>query len=94
MDLRDVVRDVVWMTRVVGRTKYVTVELSLPETPLVARVAPVQVQQVVLNLLTNAADALVRQLVGEWGGTLEVSSSSAGTTVDAHFPTERPLPAS
>ena len=152
VDLRDVVRDVVWMTRVVGRTKYVTVELSLPETPLVARVAPVQVQQVVLNLLTNAADALartsagrisvrlasvdgavhlqvqdngpgfppdarahladpvfttkraglgtglglalVRQLVGEWGGTLEVSSSSAGTTVDAHFPTERPLPAS
>jgi C4-dicarboxylate-specific signal transduction histidine kinase len=147
VDLRDVVRDVVWMTRIVGRTKYVTVDVSLPETAVVARVPSVQAQQVVLNLLTNAADALthssagriairlrteagwvhlvvqdngpgippdarahlgdpvfttksaglgtglglalVRQLVSSWAGTLEVSSSSAGTTVDAHFPAER-----
>lgn len=145
LDLRDVVRDVVWMTRVVGRTKYVSVELSLPDAPVVARVAAVQAQQVVLNLVTNAADALtvassgriairlasdngwvelcvqdngpgfppevrehdhaffttkrvglgtglglplVRQLVASWAGTLEVDSSSAGTTVTARFPSD------
>lgn len=148
VDLRDVVRDVVWMTRVVGRTKYVTVDVCLPEMPVVVRVPCVQAQQVVLNLVTNAADALalsscgkiglrlgaedsevhlqvrdngpgfapdaqarlgepvfttkraglgtglglalVRQLVGGWGGTMEVSTASTGTTVDIRFPMERP----
>lgn len=146
VNLRDVVRDVVWMTRVVGRTKYVGVDLSLPEMAVVARVPATQAQQVVLNLVTNAADALtlcssgrisirlsmedewvhlqvqdngpgfapdarahledpvfttkraglgtglglalVKQLVDGWGGTVEVTSSSAGTKVDARFPSE------
>jgi C4-dicarboxylate-specific signal transduction histidine kinase len=58
VDVREIVRDVLWMTRITGRTKYLAVELDLPPAAVVARLVPVQVQQLVLSLVTNAADAL------------------------------------
>jgi signal transduction histidine kinase len=60
VDVREVVRDVLWMTRILGRTKYVQVEFTPPAAAMVARLVPAQVQQVVLNLVTNSADALAR----------------------------------
>ncbi len=58
IDLRDAVRDVVWLTKVTGRAKYVQVDALLPAGAVLARLIPVQAQQVLLNLLTNAVDAI------------------------------------
>jgi signal transduction histidine kinase len=58
IDLRDVVRDVVWLTKVTGRSKYVQVDVLLPAGAVLARLIPVHAQQVLLNLLTNAVDAI------------------------------------
>lgn len=64
VDVREVVRDVLWMTRITGKTKYLTVDFAAPPAAIVARLVPVQLQQVLLNLVTNAADALARSSNG------------------------------
>ncbi len=100
VDLRDVVRDVVWMTRVVGRTKYVAIDLSLPETAVVARVPAMQAQQVVLNLVTNAADALtlsssgrisIRLGMDDGSVWLQVQDNGPGFDPDARAHLEDPI---
>jgi C4-dicarboxylate-specific signal transduction histidine kinase len=60
LDVRTVVRDVVALARLTGRTKYAAVELDLPPAPVVARRSPSQAQQVVLSLLTASAEAVAR----------------------------------
>ncbi len=46
------------MLRLTGRARHVRLSLALPELPCVIRANPVHAQQVFLNLLANAADAL------------------------------------
>ncbi len=46
------------MLRLTGRLRHVRVSLVLPETACVIRANPVHAQQVFLNLLSNAADAV------------------------------------
>ncbi|QRO01538.1 response regulator [Archangium violaceum] len=46
------------MLRLTGRARHVRLSLELPETPCVIQASPVHAQQVFLNLLANAADAL------------------------------------
>lgn len=65
VDLISVAREVESMTRVTGRSKYVHVELLAPETPVLVHVPPVQAQQVLLNLIVNAADALNELGIGD-----------------------------
>lgn len=74
VDMRDVVRDVVWLTKVTGRGKYVEILLDLPPGAVLARLIPVQAQQVVLNLLTNAVDALAHVRKGQVTVSLRASS--------------------
>jgi signal transduction histidine kinase len=46
------------MLRLTGRARHVRLSFELPETPCVIHASPVHAQQVFLNLLSNAADAL------------------------------------
>ena len=46
------------MLRITGRARHVRLSLELPESPCVISANPVHAQQVFLNLLANAADAL------------------------------------
>jgi C4-dicarboxylate-specific signal transduction histidine kinase len=57
-DLREVVRDVEEMTRVTGRTRHLVLEVVAPDRPMPVLVTSVHAQQVLLNLIVNAADAL------------------------------------
>jgi len=57
-DLRRTLGEVREMLRLTGRTRYVDLSLALPEVPCVIRASPVHAQQVFLNLISNAADAL------------------------------------
>ncbi len=57
-DLGGTLGEVRDMLRLTGRARHVRLSLELPETPCVIHASPVNAQQVFLNLLANAADAL------------------------------------
>jgi signal transduction histidine kinase len=58
VDLSAVVRDVVSMMRAAGRTRHIDVRVVAPANVLLAKATPLEAQQVLLNLLGNACDAL------------------------------------
>ncbi len=68
IDLKIMVTEVLAMMKATGRTKLLKVVVHQPETPCWATVSPVQAQQVLLNLVGNAADALGHRR----GATIEV----------------------
>jgi signal transduction histidine kinase len=57
-DLGKALEEVRDMLRLTGRTRYAQVSLALPTGSCVIRANPVHVQQVFLNLMGNAADAV------------------------------------
>lgn len=59
LDLRDVVTDVAALARAEAASRRVAMDVDLPDAPLVALGDRVQLQQVVLNLVMNAMDAMV-----------------------------------
>lgn len=58
-DLCQTLREVRDMLRLTGRTRHAQVVLVLPQQPYLIRANPVHAQQVFLNLISNAADAVV-----------------------------------
>jgi signal transduction histidine kinase len=58
VDLPSVVNEVVSMLRVAGRTRHIDVRVVTPHSAPLARATPLEAQQVLLNLLGNACDAL------------------------------------
>ncbi|KFE65262.1 response regulator receiver protein [Hyalangium minutum] len=58
-DLCQTLREVRDMLRLTGRTRHAQVVLVLPQQPCRIRANPVHAQQVFLNLISNAADAVV-----------------------------------
>ncbi|MCC6417291.1 MAG: hypothetical protein IT429_03480 [Gemmataceae bacterium] len=77
-DLRELVRQVVELTRARRRQLGVTCGLELPPEPVVARVDPGQFKSVLVNLLLNALDAMPQ------GGNLQLRvrcCSAAGIRV-------------
>ncbi|QRN98913.1 PAS domain-containing protein [Archangium violaceum] len=58
VDLRELVAGTLAMLRTAGRIKHVKVSLSAPESPLWLEVSRTRVEQVLLNLVSNAADAV------------------------------------
>jgi signal transduction histidine kinase len=58
-DLRKTLEEVRDMLRLTGRTRHTRVTLVLPQEPCVIHANPVHAQQVFLNLMSNAADAVV-----------------------------------
>ncbi|WP_410218601.1 ATP-binding protein [Paracoccus sp. (in: a-proteobacteria)] len=73
VDLHDVLRDalevIAWR---IGKRE-VALQVDLPPGPLIVRAGPVRFQQVIVNLLSNALDALE----GQPDGTIRVSAQSA-----------------
>ena len=58
VDLRDVATQVAAMLEISGRAKACEVRLELPEVPMAVMGQPVQLEQVLVNLATNASDAV------------------------------------
>jgi C4-dicarboxylate-specific signal transduction histidine kinase len=58
VELGQVLEEVHHMLRLTGRIRHAVVSLVLPQEPCVIRATPVQAQQVFLNLIGNAADAV------------------------------------
>ncbi|MFE8602380.1 PAS domain-containing sensor histidine kinase [Archangium violaceum] len=58
MDLRELVAGTLAMLRTAGITKHVKVSASVPEGPLWIDASRTRVEQVLLNLVSNAADAV------------------------------------
>jgi C4-dicarboxylate-specific signal transduction histidine kinase len=58
-ELGQTLKEVRDMLRLTGRTRHAHVSLVLPQDPCLVRANPVHAQQVFLNLLSNAADAVV-----------------------------------
>jgi two-component system C4-dicarboxylate transport sensor histidine kinase DctB len=61
VDLRSVMVAVLEMTQARAKSSGVDIAWSAPETPLIVRGGEVRLQQVVLNLVTNAMDAMEGQ---------------------------------
>lgn len=76
VDMRGFLEDA---TRFLRRTlpETITIELSLPDTPLYAHVDPTRIQQLLVNLAINARDAMSE------GGTLQISLT--------HIPADQPI---
>ena len=58
IDLVQVIRDTVDMLQAARRTRSVAVELELPSTPLFVHASKTRLEQVLVNLIGNAVDAL------------------------------------
>lgn len=58
VDLGDVVKAVLSMLAIAGRTRGISVESELPPDPVCTFVSRTRVEQVLVNLIANAADAL------------------------------------
>lgn len=77
IDLNDVVRDVVAMLKLAGKLGRVECQVSLPLEPITVTVNRTRIEQILVNLVTNAVDAI------EGGGrvSVEVEPSADGTRV-------------
>ena len=104
-DLRELQRDVLRMVKAEAADKGVEITLDVPQTPLRIFGDRVQIQQVLLNLLLNAFDAVairtpedrrvqVRARPSETGVSIEVRDSSVGmdevTLAQVFQPSSRP----
>jgi signal transduction histidine kinase len=88
LDLLDVVRRAVALVEGRARRQKVIIELDFPDWPVHASLDPEQIQQVLVNLLINALDALPR------GGVIRVQVHLNGDTITVRVQDNGPgLPA-
>ncbi len=78
IDLNEVVRDVAAMMRLAGKLGRVEIALALGSDPLCVTVNRTRIEQILVNLVTNAVDA-----IGDAAGTVtvDVRSSADGQRV-------------
>jgi PAS domain S-box-containing protein len=80
IDLNEIVRDVVVMLRLAGKLGRVQLELALAAEPLCVTVNRTRIEQILVNLVTNAVDA-----IGDGDGdgtvTIDVRPSDDGKRV-------------
>ncbi|RJO66216.1 MAG: response regulator [Myxococcales bacterium] len=58
-DLRELVSDTLELLKLTGKTKYINVRLSLPKELVLVEVNRTHIEQVLINLVGNAADAVM-----------------------------------
>jgi signal transduction histidine kinase len=81
LEVRTVVRDVVSLARLTGRTKYLSVALDLPPEPVYAALSLAEAQQLVLALLLDAADAVAALPGGKVRLVLEAAQGQVQLSV-------------
>jgi len=70
IDLREVVRDTVSMLSIAGRTRRIAVDVDLPEQPVVVPINRTRIEQILVNLVVNSADAIAD---GGEGGHIRIT---------------------
>ncbi len=75
VDLREVVQTTLHMLRVSGKIKYLDVQADLPPDAVMVSVSQTRIEQVLVNLISNAADAL--EGITDRPATLRVRLSTA-----------------
>jgi PAS domain S-box-containing protein len=75
LDLNTVVRDVIAMLELAGKLRRVAIELALPPRPVLVTVNRTRIEQILVNLVTNAVDASSDRI------TIEVGPSERGGRV-------------
>jgi signal transduction histidine kinase len=84
LDLREVVTGTLSMLRLMGRIKYVEVEPVLPAAPMPVTVNRTRIEQVLVNLICNAADALGEVPGGPKRIRVTVEASAGDGRVTCH----------
>jgi signal transduction histidine kinase len=91
VDLKAAITDVASMLRAAGRTRHIDVRLALPERVALARATALEAQQVLLNLLGNACDALghtrtarIEVQLADEGERLRLTVADNGPGMPAH----------
>jgi CheY-like chemotaxis protein len=92
LDVRTVVRDVVSLARLTGRTKYLAVEVDVPPAPVLAALSPAHAQQVVLAVLLSAADAVATLPSGKLHVVLRAEQGEVRIAVEDNGPGLDPGP--
>ena len=70
MELGTIAHDVIAMMRGAGRTRYAQIVMALPPTPLTVTVNRTRIEQILVNLVGNALDA-----VGREPGTVTITAA-------------------
>lgn len=88
IDLHDIVRDVAGMLRLAGKLRRVEMALQLGDEPLTVTVNRTRIEQILVNLVTNAVDAIgmdgtvtVAVRPSEDGNRVIVEVSDTGTGI-------------
>jgi signal transduction histidine kinase len=76
LDINRVIQEVIAMLQGAGRLRRVDVELALEEQPVIVTVNKTRIEQILVNLIVNAADA-----IGASGGKLMLAAHTAAGRV-------------
>jgi two-component system sensor kinase FixL len=57
--LRELILEAIELSKIDSRSQNITIEKSFTDTEMIVEIDSVQIQQVILNLIRNAVDAMV-----------------------------------
>jgi signal transduction histidine kinase len=87
-DIRDVIEDTITMCSARMRASRISVEVVVPNTPLRVRCRPSEISQLLLNLISNAYDAVhlladrrIRLVAKQQDGKVEVAVEDSGAGI-------------
>lgn len=80
-DLRTSVSDIAALSRIDLGRRGIALDLDLPEAPVAARVDPVEIEQVIHNLIRNAADAVEETGRGDGRVVVTLTRAAEGAVI-------------
>jgi PAS domain S-box-containing protein len=81
-DLVQLVKDSLTLVAADLRSRQITVETSLPARTVIASVDPIQIQQVIVNLISNSRDAIESHLSNQRRISIQLTDSEDQITVE------------